>query len=182
MNGEDRTPLTSEYVRELFDYDAETGRLSWKVYGKGRRKDLAVGVSGSYGYPRVKLKKSIHLVHRVVWLWWYGYTPENDIDHIDRDKSNNRIENLREVTQQCNSRNRGGDKRNTSGVTGVSWFKRTGKWCASIVVGRRRKNIAYRLDFTEAVAHRLAAEQCLNWAGCNSNSSAYQYMKKETKK
>ena len=169
--------LTQEYVRQHLDYDPETGELRWREYKRGRKRDGSVGTVTRRGYLRVCVNRSSHQAHRIIWLWVYGYFPEADIDHIDRDKLNNRLSNLREVSRTCNSRNCGPRSDNKSGVRGVCWEPRYGKWAVRIKTRYKDADYLGRYEeYTEAVAHRLAAEQCLNWEGCDSNSSAYQYM------
>ena len=170
--------LTQEEVRKQLDYNPETGELRWKERKKGRRVGEVVGSTNGAGYSRTCINKKLYYTHRLVWLWVYGYFPENDIDHIDRDKLNNRLSNLREVSRTCNLRNSGMGSNNKSGVTGVCWYAGYGKWESYITAANKKKRFGYHEDLTEAVAHRLAAEQCLDWAGCDSNSSAYQYMKR----
>ena len=131
----------------------------------------------SNGYLVVRVNGKLYYSHRLIWLWFHGYFPEHGIDHINRVRSDNRLENLREVSQTCNLRNCGLSVKNTSGVKGVCWVTRYGKWKARVRVANKVKNLGHHKTFTEAVAHRLAAEQCLNWEGCDSNSSAYRYMK-----
>lgn len=170
--------LTQEEVREQLDYDPETGELRWKDWKKGRKMGRAVGTRRRDGYLVININGKLYATHRVIWLWWHGYFPENEIDHIDRDKLNNRLSNLREVSRTCNSRNCGVSSNNKSGVTGIHWDVRCEKWFSVIMVAHKHKFLGLHTEFTEAVAHRLAAEQCLDWAGCDSNSSAYQYMKR----
>ena len=68
------------------------------------------------------------------------------------------------------------NKNNTSGVKGVCWDKSKGRWNANISVNRKNKNLGCFDDFLEAAYHRYAAEQCLNWADCDTNSSAKQFI------
>ena len=171
--------LTQEEVRQHLDYDPETGELRWRVRRGGRRVGRPAGAARkTHSRIVIGINGKKYLAHRIIWLWVYGYFPENVIDHIDRDPSNNKLSNLREVSQLCNMRNSKIDKRNKTGVTGVFWDEKNGKWLSNIRLADKTKYLAYCSDFTEAVAHRLAAEQCLDWAGCDSNSSAYQYMKR----
>jgi len=116
--------------------------------------------------------------HRLAWLYVYGYLPENDIDHIDRIKGNNRIENLREVSKVCNLRNTGNIRSNTSGVKGVSFINKKHKWQAQIMINRTSFHLGYFTSFTEAVCHRLAAEQCVDWEGCDSSSPSFVFIQK----
>ena len=177
-----RKQPTQERVRELFDY-REDGCLIRRT-----RQSNCVCLGGpagglcGRGYLRIMVD-GVHLrVHRLIWLWHHGYMPESGIDHINRDKLDNRIENLREVSQVCNLRNTGNSKNNTSGVKGVSWTRTGCKWSAELVSEGTRLRLGQYADFAEAVAHRLAAEQCLNWEGCDSCSPAYQYMKEYLKR
>lgn len=105
------------------------------------------------GYRTVYANKKNILCHHLVWLWHHGKFPDDQIDHIDRDKSNNRIENLREVTGTINRRNVDLRRNNTSGYVGLKYFPLIGKWGAFIgnkYLGvRPTKEEAYslRLDF-----------------------------------
>lgn len=161
--------ITQEELKEVLDYNRNTGEFVWR----GSRK-----VAGSLytGYYRIQINKKRYYSHRLAWLYEYGYMPENRIDHIDRNGLNNRIDNLREVSNVCNLRNTGNYKNNNSGVKGVSICCETGRWRAQIKVYGVSKSIGRFDDFDEAVCHRLAAEQCLNWEGCDSRSPAYRYV------
>jgi len=170
--------LTQERVRELFDY-REDGELIWRVSLRGGVKtgDVA-GCLRKDGYKCTRIDGKRYLNHRLIFLYHRSYFPENQVDHVDRNSSNNRIENLREVGQTCNSRNSKVREDSTSKVTGVGWHVRAGRWCASIKVPKRQLHLGSFRDFIEAVAHRLAAEQCLNWEGCHNSTSAYLHMQK----
>ena len=171
--------LTYDYLRELLDYDPATG----KFYNRVARGPSQVGAEAGYidtrGYIYIRIDGALYLAHRLAWFYVHGYLPENDLDHIDRDPSNNRVENLREVSRYCNSRNCGNPNTNTSGIKGVRWHKRDNKWRAQIMVKMRFFHLGYYDDFNDAVCARLAAEQCLGWEGCDSSSPAYQYVKTE---
>lgn len=109
--------LTQERVRELFEY-REDGCLIRRV-AKSNTKvgDVAGNLRGD-GYLQVTIDRQGYLLHRTVFLYHHGYLPENDLDHIDQDRTNNRIENLREVSRACNLRNTSNRCTNTSGVKG----------------------------------------------------------------
>ena len=169
--------LTQERVRELFDLDYETGILTRKIKTNNCVKvGDSVGSITKAGYVETSIEGQRYYVHRVIYLYVHGYTPEGEIDHISRDRSDNRPCNLREATRVCNLRNTPTPVTNTSGVKGVQWYKAYNKWTASVHINRKHRGLGYHKDFTEAVAHRLAAEQALDWAGCDSNSPAFQYM------
>ena len=173
---EKETSITYDRLKELLEYDPATGKFFWRVARGPRAAGTEAGTVDSEGYVRIKIDRRMYKAHRLAWLYVHGYTPENDLDHIDRDPSNNRVENLREVSQVCNQRNCGNPKNNKSSVKGVHWTERRGKWRAQIVVNQRNFNLGYYDDFTEAVCARLAAEQCIGWEGCDSSSPAYQYL------
>ena len=167
--------LTYSYVRELFDYRPD-GFLIWKVR-KGN-KAIAGCVAGTFNqnvYSDVMIDGKFYKSHRLIWLWHHGYMPEGCLDHINRVKSDNRIENLREASRSCNVRNTGNRATNKSGVKGV--YRHRNRWRAHITVNGKTYHIGTHYLFEEAVLHRLAAEQCLDWDGCDSSSPAYQYAK-----
>jgi len=167
--------LTQELVRKYMIY--EDGKLFWKQPGRGIRVGMEVGCLKSDGYRVAKLRSSLHSVHRLVFLYHHGYLPENPIDHINRVKDDNRIENLREVSQSCNLRNSGLSIRNTSGVKGVSFCNTYKKWLAKIYINGKNNYLGSYDTKLEAVCHRLAAEQCLDWNKCDTISHAYKYVK-----
>ncbi len=174
----EKPKLTQERVRELFEY-REDGQLIWRVSrGNGVRVGAVAGTLDSHGYLQVGVDGRYYRLHRIVWLYHYGYFPETGLDHIDQVKLHNRIENLREVSHTCNTRNTGNPRDNTSGVKGATWDRARGSWHAQITVAKRNYNLGRFDCLVEAAAHRLAAEQALNWEGCNSCSPAFQYMQK----
>jgi len=136
-----------------------------------------VGTINGEGYLQVMINLKTYQVHRLVWLYHHGYTPEGMMDHINRIRTDNRIENLREVSRSCNMRNRK-QQRSSSGVKGVTWWAHRNKWIAQIQTDMKNRYVGASIDLLEAVCHRLAAEQCLNWAGCDSTSPSYLYVTK----
>ena len=94
----------AEYCRELFEYK-EDGSLVWKVSRGGVKAGTVAGSLSNRGYLCVSIDNVTYLVHQIVFLLHYSYIPKT-IDHIDRDKTNNRIENLRSVSARGNSLNR----------------------------------------------------------------------------
>jgi len=169
----------SEKLKTILSYNHETGIFIWKIPKPGGIKvgDIA-GTLRTDGYIQIEADRKLYYAHRLAWFFKYGYSPENNIDHIDRIKHHNWISNLREVSNQCNARNCGNFINNTSGVKGVSWDKNRGKWFAHVAINNKPKNLGEYFSFSNAVCARLAAEQCLDWEGCDSNSPAYQYVQK----
>ena len=154
------------------------GKLFWWI-SPGRRAKVGseVGTLDTDGYRRVGFRGTTYLTHRLIFLYHHGYLPENQIDHINRIKNDNRIENLREVSPSCNLRNTGTRTDNTSGIKGVFYHNPAKKWQATVYVNSENKYLGLFETKVEAACHRLAAEQCLNWSDCDSESSAYKYVK-----
>lgn len=152
-----KTPLpTLDRVRELLDYDPQTGLLRWKVSRGCVAKGSVAGWT-QQGYVAVSIDGKQFRAHRLAWLLHYGEEPSDEIDHIDGDKSHNAIGNLREATHSENLSNRTRlDSRNTSGVTGVHHVR--DKWAAWICVATRRMYLGVFDEFEDAVAAREAAE------------------------
>ena len=131
----------------------------------------------NYGYYKVCIHNKPYLAHRIIWLYVYGYIPENGLDHIDRNPANNRITNLREASKQCNARNSKISSNNSSGITGVRFNKRKLCWTADIMVNYKNYRLGSFADYIEAAATRLAAEQCLDWPDCDTKSTSGQCIK-----
>lgn len=138
--------LSQSELKELLHYDEETGVFT-------RKKDLRGGfyageVAGSIdpsGYIRISVKNKPHWAHRLAWLYIYGDFPSGIIDHINREKSDNRISNLRVVSGSENHENKIiAQKSNvTSGLRGVHWVAKTSKWRAQIQSKRKTIHIGY---------------------------------------
>jgi hypothetical protein len=147
--------LTVERVRDLFDYDPDTGILTRRHFLNAKRKP--VGCKSEHGYLRLILDNRSWAVHRVIWLWTYGYFPEGQIDHIDGNPANNRIVNLRDVSQSENQKNRRVPKNSPLGVMGV---RRHGRmFGARILIEGKSKHLGSFDNLEEAIAVRKAFEQ-----------------------
>jgi len=171
MNG----TISQARLKEILHYNADTGIFTWNLPRIGISKNTVAGTVGKRGYARISINGNRNYAHRLAWFYIYGYLPEGEIDHIDRNRINNKISNLREVSRACNERNKDISKGNTSGVKGISWAKLRRKWVAQIKVDGRGFFLGRYNKFHNAVCARLAAEQCLDWQGCDSNSSAFRY-------
>ena len=113
--------ITAEQAAEFMAYDPETGALSWKKKpNRNVRLSDPVGSMMPRGYIQVSLLGTKYLAHRIAWLLYYGEWPENLIDHINGDRADNRIANIRDVTQDVNMQNlRGPTALNKVGLLGV---------------------------------------------------------------
>jgi hypothetical protein len=136
--------LTVDLLKHLFDYDKETGNLIWKVSNGNNQKigDIAGSLNAKVGYIRVGINGKKYLAHRLIFLYHKGYLPKT-IDHINGDKVDNRIENLRAVTASQNQHNRKINSNNTSGYKGVYYYKPLNKWCANIRLEYKRIHLGY---------------------------------------
>jgi hypothetical protein len=148
---------TSEYVREKLLY--KDGKLFWRESnGKTIKAGQLAGTMAGRGYRYIRIKKHKLPEHRVVWLYHYGEWPKNQIDHIDGNRANNDIENLRDVNQSSNNKNQALRKDNKSGYRGVTWYKYTNKWAVKIGDNKKIHRLGYFEDLTEAISMRLIAE------------------------
>jgi len=123
--------ITQEELKELLNYNPETGIFTYK---KKRAKCTPGKIAGTYhvnGYTHIQLNRKIYKAHRLAWLYVYGHFPQF-IDHINCDRGDNRLCNLREVNIYQNNHNSKINKNNTSGIKGITWNKKAQKWCAQI--------------------------------------------------
>lgn len=154
-----RPELTAEKLRELLHYDPEIGIFTWKVRAANRVKvgNLA-GCQNNEGYLQISVLSRIYQAHRLAWLYMYGVWPEDQIDHINRIRTDNRISNLREASNKQNNQNRSKQSNNTSGHPGVVWHKQKSKWQAKIKHSYKVIHFGYFNTIEEAVAARKAGE------------------------
>jgi hypothetical protein len=152
--------ITQERLKELLHYDPDTGVFIW--IKKSSPKTLIGSAAGSLskeGYWRIMIDGKSHKTHRLAWLYVYGEFPNGILDHINRDKADNRISNLRIVTFSENNQNSKIYKNNTSGVTGVYWHKVQQKWKACVRISRKLKHLGSFITMEEAIAARRLAEK-----------------------
>jgi hypothetical protein len=147
--------ITQERLKDLLNYDPETGIFMWKVRRHGVTLGSVAGCTDE-GYIRIKIDGRLYAAHRLAWLYVNGSLPEFTIDHINRVRSDNRIANLRSATNAENHQNRSKYITNTSGVTGVYWDNQRGKWRAQIEHLGRNVNLG-RYSTIEAAAEARAA-------------------------
>jgi hypothetical protein len=161
---------TVEFLNKLLRCEPESGKLFWKERSAGmyvgskspaRKAEIfnrryagsEAFTSDTQGYKMGQISGRNIGAHRVIWAMVNGKWPENFIDHINRDRSDNRICNLREVTPQQNMYNLGLSPRNTSGYKGVSWYKYGRKWAARI----RTKEGPLQLGYFDKIEDAAAA-------------------------
>lgn len=151
--------LTADRLRQLTHYDPETGVFTRLT--KWGSKDIGdiPGSLSPQGYWYIGVNSKVYPAHRLAWLYVHGEWPQGDIDHIDRDRLNNRIANLREATRSTNlhnSPNRGA----ASGHKGV-YRTQEGNWQARIRVNDHVHHLGTFKNLEDAVAARKFAEQLL---------------------
>jgi len=166
--------MTQTELKELLHYNPNTGIFTRNRNCGNYKKGSESGCLDGRGYWYVGINRKRYKRSRLAWLYVYGYFPENLIDHIDRDKSNDRIINLREASPSCNVRNCPVPSTNTSGIKGVCWSEN--KWKASIRVNGKIKTLGRFLDKLTAAKIRYEAEIKYNYISCDERSSALEYI------
>lgn len=156
-----------EFMRKaaaMVEYDPDSGSMLWRAKEASTPQALnwnarfagkECGSIGNEGYRQLSLKFDLPsprmvLAHRLAWFIAYGELPKGFIDHINQCKSDNRLVNLRDVPQSINQRNGTRNRRNTSGVTGVSWHKKLRKWLAQATVDGRNRYVGVFNDIEKA--------------------------------
>jgi hypothetical protein len=163
--------ISIEELHEILKYDPDTGKFTWRERAETyplplsgirafntRNAGKEVYEEEHRGYGRLSLLGKRYKSHRVAWAMHTGDWPFDQIDHINGIRSDNRIENLRAVTQTENSRNMKRPSNNMSGVIGVYWDKFARCWTAQIAVSGKKIELCRTKDFEDAVAARAAAE------------------------
>jgi hypothetical protein len=157
------------YANEYLKYDPD-GSLRWAK--RAKHSSVCVGQMVGHldkdGYRRFALKGKLYRASRIIWLMHYGEWPRGHIDHINNDVSDNRIENLRDVTNQQNCFNRKLSRSNTSGYKGVAYHKNDKKWQASIQLNGKTKFLGYFDDPQKA--HLAYCEAAKNLFGQYANN------------
>lgn len=113
--------VSHEYLVEILQYNKDTGEFLW------RHTNKPAGGYDSKGYRRIKIKGRYYKAHRLAWVYHYKKWPEDQIDHVNRKRDDNRIVNLRDATHSDNMRNKG---------RGWSYYldKRYGLWYARVAL------------------------------------------------
>ena len=160
-------PLTADQLRAALRYLPATGFFVWNSNDE-RPKDWNTKYTGTKagtrvarrGYIQIMVNGRLYLGHRLAWLWMTGNWPDDEVDHIDRDPSNNRWDNLRAATSSQSKINTGLRRDNQSGHKGVHWSSRRQKWCAEVWLNGKKHTYGYFASIEDAVAAReLGAKQ-----------------------
>lgn len=164
-------PITQSEIHKLLDYNAETGKFYWKPRSvdmfssehhankwNGRFAGKEAKKAHGGGYLQICVLFTNYLAHRLAWFYIYGEWPA-EIDHINGDRKDNRLVNLRAASRKVNSRNLKQNVRNTSGFRGVRYKKAANRWVAYIGVNGKFKHVGSFETMREAVAARFRAEK-----------------------
>ena len=146
-------------LRDRLRYDAETGHLYWVAPKSNRlRPGQRAGCKMVNGYQKIALYQEQMYIHHIVWYLTHGEWPTEMIDHINGDRSDNRVENLRLANQSQQNFNMGLRESNKTGVTGVAICSKTGRFRAYLTLGRKQIYLGNHVTLDAAVAARKEAE------------------------
>ena len=150
--------ITQYELKNRLVYYPLTGIFRWTVKHGGIKYMSVAGAKCGKGYIFIRFNGRIYASHRLAWLYVYGKFPDNSIDHINHDQSDNRIANLRQVSHMENSHNRVINKNNTSGYPGVCWNKSASRWQVQIKVNYKAIYLGSFIEWWDAVCAKRSGE------------------------
>ena len=152
--------ISQERLRELLDYNPDTGEFKWLRDSPSRKRGTVAGTLTEDGYIRIKIEGCLYRGHRLAFMWMTGVWPEHEVDHSNRVRSDNRWSNLRQATKAENQRNTVNRRNGTSGFKGVTFMKRLNKWQAHIYNGGKLNYLGvHQTAELAARAYAAAAEK-----------------------
>jgi hypothetical protein len=151
--------VTQQRVMELLHYDCETGVFTNRTTRGMAIKDAVAGTISKNGYQHIVVDGCRVLAHRLAWLYVTGAWPEKNIDHINRNRADNRFKNLREANQSENMQNAAVPSHSKSGVIGVCWDASKQRWMAHIKIQKKHIFLGRFREKDEAINARLSAEE-----------------------
>jgi len=146
-------------MRKMLDTESLRTYNSWVTRFAGKRADHENSASG---YMEISIRNKKLLAHRVLWFMKTGEVPV-EIDHKNGIRSDNSVDNLRNVTHDKNLENGKGRVNSTTGITGVHFYKSRGKWTAHITKHGKTNRLGYFDTIEDAIVARAKAEQELNF-------------------
>lgn len=152
--------LTQSDLHRFLSYDQETGIFRWLVSKPRARAGDVAGYAGGGGYLRVQVAGKSYALHRLAFLYVEGAMPNEEVDHINRDRHDNRFANLRKIAKAANLRNKGVYRNSTSGLTGV--YPRGNRYRALIQRDGRRVSLGTFDSIDEAKQAYADAKRVLH--------------------
>lgn len=152
------TELSHKILTSLLHYDPETGFFTRIIDCHAEKKGDKAGYKKKNNYVYIRVCGFRYCAHRLAYFYMNGKWPQNFIDHIDRDKHNNKWSNLRDATRSQNSFNRDISSKSSSGIAGVCWDGRKNRWRAYIKHDRKYINLGFYQDINDAALARRGAE------------------------
>lgn len=132
--------MKQSYIKELLYYDEATGDFYWQVARRGASKKRKAGTKTKVGYVQIMIDGKYYLAHRLAWLYMNGKFPKLHIDHMNGNKSDNSIKNLREVSIALNQQNyTKANKNNKANLLGAFYSESRQKWFSKISLNNKRK-------------------------------------------
>jgi hypothetical protein len=156
--------LTHDRLLERLAYNPETGVFTWlwaksqRAAWNSRHAGRQAGALGIRGYICISIDRRLYPAHRLAWLYVKGVWPAEQVDHINHDRTDNRMANLREVSKAENAKNKSPSTLNKSGLTGVSYNARDDLWVAMMFGHKNRLCLGNRKSLFEAACLRKSAE------------------------
>lgn len=166
--------ITKERVLQCLTYDRTTGSFFWKETRRGVRIGEKAGYTSKNGYIFIRIDGNLYRSHRLVWLVENGKFPDLEIDHIDGNRSNNYIYNLREVSKIENQKNQGIRIDNISGHSGIMWYKKGQKWHVQITHDGVKYHIGYFDKIEDAIKARMEADIKFNFHKNHGKRKSYR--------
>ncbi|NDC49514.1 MAG: HNH endonuclease [Micrococcales bacterium] len=135
---------TQEYLKAIFEYNPVDGVVRWNICRSNMVKGARAGCINKSGYIVVTVDSKTYRLTRLIWIYMFGHIPDDfHVDHINGNKIDNRLCNLRLVTNKQNQENRPAPRNTSSGYRGVTWHKACSKWMARICHHGKRETIGF---------------------------------------
>lgn len=168
--------VNRDVLVSALSYNKDTGEFVWIKRTSNRINIGDVAGRVSQGYVGISLNGKRYQAHRLAWLYVYGEWPDKMIDHINQNRSDNRIANLRLANKSENAKNTKLPSDNSSGRIGVSWNKNKSKWESYINVSKRRKNLGTYDDYELACFVREEAEDLCGYSPLHGKTPLIEMM------
>ena len=155
--------LTQKELKRQLHYNPKTGIFKWIISKRGLSSKKMCGWKREDGYMIIGVNYKRYYAHRLAWLYVYGEFPKKQIDHINRNKTDNRIENIRDASPSTNNKNKPLQKNNKSGYKGIYWDTHRNKWVAQIKLNGKQKNLGGFKNIKNAINARKEANVKYNF-------------------